>query len=343
MTRIDMKRTSFCCALLAASGVLFLCSVVFPQAEPAAVDALKRENAELIAKYSAGKYTEAIKAGERALAMSISIFGAESAETAVVHNNLGDVYSAKKDYERSVLNLRAAYDIYRTKPGVYQLQLNKILPKLATALTLDGKQAEAEDMFVRNVTRHEKPGSPPSKDLLIALKLLTDFYAYTRQYDKADEVFLLCYSFYSNITDQNREESEVLSGDRMCYEVQNFGMQERGKREKKFREAVKSLELDSGTTDEVLNGKALVLPKPSYPMEARSRRAQGAVVVRIWVDEAGRVVTAKGLCGDTLLYGASEEAARNARFSPTLVGGKPTKVSGFIAYNFAVNCSPNDV
>lgn len=42
----------------------------------------------------------------------------------------------------------------------------------------------------------------------------------------------------------------------------------------------------------VLNGKALSLPKPSYPAAARVVNASGAVNVQVTIDEYGNVVSA---------------------------------------------------
>ncbi len=86
----------------------------------------------------------------------------------------------------------------------------------------------------------------------------------------------------------------------------------------------------------VLNGKALDLPKPSYPSQAKSARAFGVVVVEVVIDEKGKVISAKATSGNTLLRQAAEQAARGARFSPTLLSGQPVKVTGEINYNFAV-------
>ena len=84
----------------------------------------------------------------------------------------------------------------------------------------------------------------------------------------------------------------------------------------------------------VLNGKATSLPKPPYPPAARAVRASGSVSVQVLVDETGRVVSAAAVSGHPLLRNAAEQAARAARFSPTLLGGEPVKVSGVIVYNF---------
>jgi TonB family protein len=84
----------------------------------------------------------------------------------------------------------------------------------------------------------------------------------------------------------------------------------------------------------VLNGKATSLPKPTYPPIAKQAHASGTVVVQVVVDEQGNVVSAHAVSGHPLLRGASESAAREAKFSPTKLSGKPVKVSGVITYNF---------
>lgn len=86
---------------------------------------------------------------------------------------------------------------------------------------------------------------------------------------------------------------------------------------------------------EVLNGSAISLPKPPYPPSARAVGASGAVRVEVVIDERGNVISATATSGHMLLKQVSVQAARQARFSPTIVSGKATKVSGTIVYNFA--------
>jgi TonB family protein len=86
----------------------------------------------------------------------------------------------------------------------------------------------------------------------------------------------------------------------------------------------------------VLNGKALMLPKPVYPQQAKVARASGIVNVEVVIDEAGKVISAKAVDGHVLLRQAAVQAAQGARFSPTLLSGQPVKVSGQINYNFAL-------
>ncbi len=58
------------------------------------------------------------------------------------------------------------------------------------------------------------------------------------------------------------------------------------------------------------------------------------VVVQVTVDESGNVMAAKAVSGHPLLQAAAVAAARQARFTPTLLSGKPVKISGMITYDF---------
>jgi TonB family protein len=87
----------------------------------------------------------------------------------------------------------------------------------------------------------------------------------------------------------------------------------------------------------ILNGKALVLLQPSYPLAAREARAFGIVQVEVFIDENGNVTAAKATNARKLhpaLVQAAEAAARKSRFSPTFVDGAAVKVRGIIVYNF---------
>ncbi len=107
----------------------------------------------------------------------------------------------------------------------------------------------------------------------------------------------------------------------------------------------------------VLNGRAISLPKPEYPAEAKKDGAEGAIAVTITIDEKGNVTSAVAALdyqtvhktgeGDTpeakpahpLLREASEKAAMGAKFAPTQLDGQPVKVTGVIIYNFVTSHS----
>jgi TonB family protein len=84
----------------------------------------------------------------------------------------------------------------------------------------------------------------------------------------------------------------------------------------------------------VLNGKAITLPRPEYPAEARAARASGTVVVQVTIDEYGNVIAARAISGHQMLHQTSVIAATQAKFSPTFLMGEAVKVTGVITYNF---------
>jgi TonB family protein len=86
----------------------------------------------------------------------------------------------------------------------------------------------------------------------------------------------------------------------------------------------------------VLNSKAVELPKPRYPEEAKRLKAHGRVTVRVTVDENGKVVSAMAIDGPLPLREAAEEAARKAVFKPLTQNGITVKVSGVLTYDFAL-------
>lgn len=86
-----------------------------------------------------------------------------------------------------------------------------------------------------------------------------------------------------------------------------------------------------------LNGVALSLVKPAYPEIARKSNVQGAVTVKVTLDEEGKVVTAKATDGPSLLRQTAEEAARKSKFKPATIGTQAVKATGFITYSFKAN------
>jgi protein TonB len=87
----------------------------------------------------------------------------------------------------------------------------------------------------------------------------------------------------------------------------------------------------------LISSKIVHKPAPPYPQAAKIARIQGTVSVNILVDERGNVVSAQATSGNPLLQYAAVQAARQARFTPTMLNGQPVKVTGVITYNFTLN------
>jgi TonB family protein len=85
-----------------------------------------------------------------------------------------------------------------------------------------------------------------------------------------------------------------------------------------------------------LNAKATKKVVPRYPAFAKQSGAAGLVRVHVLVDEAGRVISVSRSEGPMLLRAAAEEAAKQWAFEVRSIDGHPTRLSGYIDFNFAL-------
>ena len=83
-----------------------------------------------------------------------------------------------------------------------------------------------------------------------------------------------------------------------------------------------------------LCGKAISLPKPAYPEEAKKQKVSGVVRIEIVIDEEGDPIWAKAIEGHPLLQEASLKAACQSRHSPHKISGQAVKANTVISYNF---------
>jgi TonB family protein len=83
-----------------------------------------------------------------------------------------------------------------------------------------------------------------------------------------------------------------------------------------------------------LNGKAIDLPKATYPEAARKNHEAGTVQVKVIIDETGKVISATAIFGPEVLRDSAVKAAMRAKFKPSAVNGVPVKISGILTYDF---------
>jgi TonB family protein len=82
--------------------------------------------------------------------------------------------------------------------------------------------------------------------------------------------------------------------------------------------------------------KATQKVNPSYPQTAKMARITGVVKVFLELDEKGAVKSARCTDGPQMLRQAAAEAAKRWKFRPTVIGGQPVRVVGFLNFNFTL-------
>lgn len=83
-----------------------------------------------------------------------------------------------------------------------------------------------------------------------------------------------------------------------------------------------------------MNSRAFNFQHPKYPSAIKEPRRSVRVEVRIMTGVEGNVVSADVSRGPVDFHNAALDAARNLQFPPTLLSGVPTRVSGWVSFDF---------
>ncbi len=142
---------------------------------------------------------------------------------------------------------------------------------------------------------------------------------------KFSSICLIVYSLVVCATSIEAQRKTVVKNSKKTYKAQSLRKKTNSKRKKSYPQII------SGG---IVNGKAINLIKPEYPMAARAVGVHGTVSVLVLIDEYGNVVEANANSGHPFLRPVSIKAALQSKFEPLILGGNPVRVRGSIVYNF---------
>jgi len=291
-----------------------------------------RLSSEVVRLHREKKFAEAQPLAERALALRERSLGGEHPLVGGALVNLAAVLVAREKYQQ-------AEDLYRRAAAVFEkagenLLLADARRQLGTLLARRGKHAEAIPLLESVVALGEKGPAEGRESLADALNMLTQLHLVRGDVEKAAPAWHRALTLWREMYGREDPRVEAAEDSMACFLVRAVGHT----KSLEFRSKLYELEAASSNVKAaaIFKGKALKKPQPSYPEAALAQRVSGVVVVRLVVDETGKVVKAKAICGPPVLGPASEEAARGALFEPTLLNGRPVKVTGVITYNFVI-------
>lgn len=302
----------------------------------------ERLNARVVHLYGEKKYEEALPLAERALAIREEKLGGEHMLVAISLTNLAGIYVSKEKYGAAQKLYERALGIYGKNPAPYLQKIRAVNDTLSLLYRKDREFDKLEKLLVNDLALKEKHFGLEHDEVIKSLFLLGKFYEVREDYGKAEPVVRRILSLTEK--QQGREDFDTVAAMRRLACLLN--------KMDKTKEA-KSLEVEAteiydrefakikdsikpATSAGVLNGRAVSKPQPAYPAIALRDRAQGTISVFIVVDEVGEVISACSMQGHPELRRASEQAAFAARFTPTLLRGKPVRVTGVITYNFVL-------
>ena len=327
--------TLICTVLLAASAV----SAQQPapggagtQTSPDLEEAARLTD-EVLKLYAAGKFAEALPAATRALELREKELGRNHAQVGGALLNLAAVESMLGRPEDAKGHYRRAVSVFE-KEG--DAGLRPLINALEGQARVESYAFSSIELYKRALSLKEKTFGPDSAEVARTLFPLGHLNDLTGQREEAKRYFRR----FTEVASK----SKAVADDDLAVAYLRLGCIARreGKEDEAFSLGQQAQETFKAAADKrgpfeggVINGKVVSKPQPVYPAEAKRARAEGTVEVEMLVGENGRVLSACATgSADKSLKAASEFAAYNARFTPTLLDGKPVKVRGIITYRF---------
>jgi len=298
-----------------------------------------RVSARMAELYKQGKYREALPLAEEALRLAEEATGPNDERLALFLSNLGTVRYELKEYDRAEKLLLRALAICDASGRGCPERMANIYHTLGLIYFArrDGKRSET--YFRRALEAREVIDGPDSPATAQAAFTLGEFYDRGMvNYAKAEPLYGRAASIWEKDAIKNNDRLiTALERQRCLLILQN--KEEAAKEIERKLDTIEMLADPSHAQDamgRISKGKAKAIPAPVYPPSAKQQRIEGKVIIKVLVDEQGRVSKAEVLCGHPALAEAALEAAKLAVFEPTFIGGRPVEVSGWLEYNFTL-------
>jgi tetratricopeptide (TPR) repeat protein len=285
-------------------------------------------NNDTLTAYTAGHYDDALTLGQQTLTLSIKLDGEESKTAADAYFNLGEIYSATREYLKATENLQHSLTIYQKKVATDKAKTLKILNELGRVnfanKDLTASEKWFKDALVAGVELYGKD-SVQTIDLLMNLSIL---YHEMNDDDKAETYF---WSALQVVKKTYSTASPTYDEYDKLYQTFVASIKD-GKIRERINDKHQVERLAMFDPGQIINGKAKSLKRPVRP--PGYPRQSGRVVVKVTVNINGKVVKAEAFSGPQNLFNPSIIAALKSEFFPTLVNGQPVRVVGYIVYNF---------
>lgn len=293
---------------------------------------------EVISLYNKGEYSKAESLAKRILQLREKSLSADDPLIVAALLNLASLYLVQKNYGNAEPLYTRALTASEAKFGAQSPRLVKIMDSLAVVEFRRGDNKRSAELLERALAIREVTLGGNHPETLTTVYNLSTIYEASNRRGEAQSVLRKSYEALKSAG--ATEDSKGLTETSLRYAclLLREGKEQEGQAvldEEAERNEVQKIERDP-STGKVLNGRALSLPQPVYPADAKKLRVSGQVPVTVIVNEQGAVSTACASKGPKALRAASEQAALAARFSPTVVNGKPVKVMGVINYNFTL-------
>ncbi|HEV7746211.1 MAG TPA: TonB family protein [Pyrinomonadaceae bacterium] len=326
-------------------------------ASPAEVAEESQLNASLVELYKAGKFDEALLVANRLLELREKILGPDDPGVGRALSNLAEIYRAKNKHDEAQRLYARSLGIFERDPVANSQSLIDVLERLAD-FAFEKRDYKGSAAFLdRALALKEAAVGKDDPALIPLLHHFANTLQAQRKFDQAGPIYLRSLTIAEQRLGKRDPETISMMKDYACLDLRSRTPYPGGPQEEPetddpgaaarklrrratcwlygFRADCDMFPPESSEKLDVVNGRALSLPRPAYPQAAREGRASGTIFVAVLIDEEGKVIDTRTVCGGPpLLLETAEAAARGARFTPTTFGGKPKQVTGVITYDF---------
>lgn len=321
----------FCLFVLAS---LLLVNTVTSQESPELKEAATLTES-VVKLFNERKFDEALPAAKRALEIRERLLTVGDPRISTSLSYLADIYTARRDYGAARKLLLRLLQNEERRVGPENIGLASTLDRVALLHRREGNYRDAEAAYTRAIALKEKAFGTDHVDVAQSLVGLAELFRDHQKFDQAAPIYRRALLIYAKYLGLNSVQFSQASEAYVC-----LGFETNKRDETKDLIDIRKRFAVPGSLDDppegtILNGRALELGRPEYPPQAVASKIEGSVMVKVEIDEAGRVISAYDMCqAQPTLSEAAVKAALKSRFSPTKILGKPVKVSGIIEYHF---------
>ena len=284
--------------------------------------------------YQQGKHKEALSPAKQALEIRERTLAADDKLVLEAVGNLAAINVALSKYKEAEGLYKRVLAGREKQFGAESIAVAETLSILAQLHYAKGKFNQAEAEYIRVLAIKEKEIGANSPQVAQTLFQLAELYQSQGEVEKARPLYQRLMAFDDKLEIEANTTVEDARYRLQCLlrKMKRYDeARELFHRSKPDVEPEGPVRVNEGG---ILNGRAIRLQRPQLSEQAWAAGASGAVVVVVTITDEGKVIRACAMNGHPLLWDAAERAARASEFAPTILNGKPVKVTGAISYNF---------
>jgi len=320
--------------LTATVTLIALSTPLAAQNEPPQLAESRELTSKVIKLFGEAKYDEALPLAKRALELREAALGAAHQDLLPLLTNLGEIYRAKKKPGQARPYFDRALGIAEKSFSANDRGIARLLDRLGLTAYDARQDSDAEGFFSRSLAiKEQSPGVEPAEVATTTFNL-AEVYRRRGDYQKAEPLYERVIKIREK--EPGRNNAELIRAVE-AYVMTLLAQKKNAQADVSQKKLNDLLAAQGIVRGGILNGTALKLVQPEYPLAARMDHASGQVRVSVVIDETGKVISAQTIYDGAIhraLAAAAEDAARRSVFTPTFLSGAAVKVSGLIIYNF---------